>query len=287
VTVTTPEAGAAPQPTGRAGRNLGAAVAVSVILGGLVVVSLAFDKRGFVAVVVVAMVVAHLELSAAVGTAGIRVASVPVVAGSTAMLIGAYAEGAELLVALLAVTVLAALVWRLFDGTGPGGYVRDISASLFTLLYAPFLACFALLMLREDDGVARILTFVLVTIASDIGGYAVGVLFGRHPMAPSVSPKKSWEGFAGSVTFCVVVGMLSVRYLLDGQWWAGAVVGACLVASATLGDLVESLVKRDLGIKDMGSLLPGHGGLMDRLDSLLPSAPIAWAVLALLVPVAA
>ena len=109
---------------------------------------------------------------------------------------------------------------------------------------------------------------------SDIGGYAAGVLFGKHPMAPSVSPKKSWEGFAGSVVACVVGGVaLVVRWLLDGPWWAGVVLGAVAAVGATLGDLCESMIKRDLGIKDMGSILPGHGGLMDRLDSLLHRRP--------------
>jgi phosphatidate cytidylyltransferase len=121
-------------------------------------------------------------------------------------------------------------------------------------------------------------------VANDVGGYAAGVLFGRHPMAPTVSPKKSWEGFAGSAVLCVVVGVALVTVLLDGAWYAGAAVGAAAVVTATVGDLSESLLKRDLGVKDMGDLLPGHGGIMDRLDSLLPTAPAVYFLLALLVP---
>ena len=128
------------------------------------------------------------------------------------------------------------------------------------------------------------LTFVICVVASDVGGYTAGVLAGRHPMAPTISPKKSWEGFAGSLVTGMVAGALSVLFLLHGPWWAGVLTGALLVVSATLGDLIESLVKRDLGIKDMGTLLPGHGGLLDRLDSLLPTALVAWAALGLLVP---
>ena len=127
------------------------------------------------------------------------------------------------------------------------------------------------------------MTYVLVTVASDTGGYAVGVLRGRTPMAPSLSPKKSWEGFAGSVVTSAVVGALAVTLLLDGAWWAGAVVGAVAAAFATVGDLAESAIKRDLGIKDMGSILPGHGGVMDRLDSLVVTAPVCWALLRLFV----
>jgi phosphatidate cytidylyltransferase len=133
--------------------------------------------------------------------------------------------------------------------------------------------------------VRRVVAFILVTVASDVGGYAVGVLFGRHPMAPLISPKKSWEGFAGSVALCLVTGWASVVYLLHGQWWAGLLLGAVAVVFATSGDLIESLVKRDLGIKDMSSVVPGHGGLMDRLDSLLATVVPVWLVLVCLVPV--
>ena len=147
-------------------------------------------------------------------------------------------------------------------------------------------AGFAALMLAAPDGRQRIVVFILVTVFSDIGGYAVGVKFGKHPMAPSLSPKKSWEGFAGSVLSCALVGAISLPLLLDGVWWAGAVLGVVAAAAATLGDLIESSIKRDLGIKDMSTILPGHGGLMDRLDSLVVVAPVAWALLLLFVPVA-
>lgn len=125
---------------------------------------------------------------------------------------------------------------------------------------------------------------MICVVASDIGGYTAGVLAGAHPMAPSISPKKSWEGFAGSMAAGLVAGGLSVALLLQGRWWLGVLFGAVLVATATAGDLIESTVKRDLGIKDMGHLLPGHGGLMDRLDSLLPSAVVSWLLLSLFVP---
>ena len=143
-----------------------------------------------------------------------------------------------------------------------------------------------MLLLQPDDGQWRVLTCILVVAASDTGGYVAGVLAGRHPMAPTVSPKKSWEGFVGSVVACLVVGVLAVVLTLDGDWRAGAVLGAAAVVTATLGDLGESMIKRDLGRKDMSTLLPGHGGIMDRLDSLLPTVPVAWLILTALVPVA-
>ena len=148
----------------------------------------------------------------------------------------------------------------------------------------PFLAGFAALMLRPDDGPDRVVVFIVLVVLSDVGGYVAGVLFGKHPMAPTVSPKKSWEGFAGSALFCAVGGAVALPTLLDGAAWQGALFGLALMVTATLGDLGESMIKRDLGIKDMGSLLPGHGGIMDRLDSLLPAAPVAYLLLAWLVP---
>ena len=154
---------------------------------------------------------------------------------------------------------------------------------MFTAAYVPFLAGFAMLMLSERDGALRIVVFILLVVANDVGGYATEVLTGRHPMAPSVSPKKSWEGFAGSLLTGMLVGVVTVALLLHGPWWAGAAVGAAAVVTATLGDLSESLLKRDLGVKDMGNLLPGHGGIMDRLDSLLPTAPAVYLLLELFV----
>jgi phosphatidate cytidylyltransferase len=165
-----------------------------------------------------------------------------------------------------------------------GDAVRDVAGGFFVAVYPSFLAGFAALMLAPQDGARRTVTFILVTVLSDVGGYAFGVVFGKHPMAPSVSPKKSWEGFAGSVLTCVVGGAIAVPLLVHGPWWGGAVLGACAAVAATVGDLTESTIKRDLGIKDMSTILPGHGGAMDRLDSLLLVAPIAWALLQVLVP---
>jgi phosphatidate cytidylyltransferase len=175
------------------------------------------------------------------------------------------------------------LLWRM--RTGAVHYVRDVTAGMFTAAYVPLFCSFATLMVVADDGLGRVLTFLICGVASDIGGYAAGVFLGRHPMAPMISPKKSWEGFAGSQVAGMLAGALSVHFLLGGAWWWGALTGALLVVSATLGDLVESMIKRDLGIKDMGTLLPGHGGLMDRLDSLLPTAVVAWLLLSIVVPV--
>jgi phosphatidate cytidylyltransferase len=197
--------------------------------------------------------------------------------------VAAYSGGSEPLLVALAITVLAVLVWRLLEP--PQGSVGDVTAGVFTALYVPFLASFAVLMLRPDDGADRVVVFIVLVVLSDVGGYAAGVLLGRHPMAPSVSPKKSWEGFAGSAVLAAAGGAIVVPVLVDGTPVEGVVIGLAVMATATLGDLGESMIKRDLGIKDMGSVLPGHGGLMDRLDSLLPAAPVAYLLLRWLVPV--
>jgi phosphatidate cytidylyltransferase len=211
--------------------------------------------------------------------------------GGVVMVVVAYFWGAPALVTATAVTALVVMLWLLRRGVD--GFVQNASASVFTLVYVPFLGSFVALMLAEggdqleanhfDDGVRGIIAFILVTIASDIGGYVAGVLFGRHPMAPVISPKKSWEGFAGSALTCVGVGIALVVWLLDGHWWVGVALGLIAVVMATLGDLVESVMKRDLGIKDMSHIIPGHGGLMDRIDSILATIAPVWLLLHYLV----
>jgi phosphatidate cytidylyltransferase len=280
-TATPPSASPPQKKTSRAGRDLPAAIASGVVLGVAIVGSLLLWKPAFMAIVVAAVVVAVWELGHAFATGDIRITREPVMAGGVVMVLAAFLFGAPALVTATAVTALGSMLWRLRGGVA--GYVMDATASVFTIVYVPFLGGFVALLLSEDRGELAIVTFILVTIASDIGGYIVGVLIGKHPMAPVISPKKSWEGFAGSALSCVVVGWLCVDYLLDGDWWVGVVLGVIAVVMATLGDLCESVMKRDLGIKDMSQIIPGHGGLMDRLDSLLATAAPTWLLLHYLV----
>ena len=271
-----------PERRSRAGRNLPAAIGVGLALGAVVLLSLYLWKPAFVVVVVVAIVLAAWELTNAFGSGRIRVPVVPLAVGAAAIIVSAYAGGSEAMVVALALTVFAMMLWR--SPENPKGYVRDVTAATFAALYLPFLAGFAVLLLRPDDGPNRVVVFIVLTVLSDVGGYVAGVLFGKHPMAPTVSPKKSWEGFAGSALFCAVGGAVLLPTLLDGEIWEGVVCGLAVMLAAPLGDLGESMIKRDLGIKDMGSLLPGHGGIMDRLDSLLPAAPVTFLLLSWLVP---
>jgi phosphatidate cytidylyltransferase len=272
---------AARQKHGRAGRNLPAAVGVGLGLGAIVLASLFIRREAFVVVVAVAAVLALWELTQALAERDVDIPLVPVAIGAVAMLVAAFTAGGQALAVCFVLTAIAVVLWRASEGVE--GALRDVAGGVFAVAYVPLLAGFVMLMLAEDDGAWRVLAFIVVTIASDIGGYALGVVAGKHPMAPSVSPKKSWEGFAGSVIGCVVAGTLLVPLALDGPWWGGPLVGLAAVLTATLGDLAESLIKRDLGIQDMGSVLPGHGGVMDRVDSLIVSAPVVWLLFTVLV----
>lgn len=264
----------------RAGRNLPAAITVALVLLAGIGLSLFIWKPAFVLVVTAAAVIGVLELVRALRGSRVHPPLVPLLL-ATGIVPLAFWGGMDGLALGFAAAVGLVLLWR---AAGlPDGAVADVAGGAFIVAYVPLLASFAVLMLAEPDGVGRIITFLFVTIASDTGGYAVGVLRGRTPMAPQLSPKKSWEGFGGSVVTSAVVGAVLVVWLLDGAWWAGLVVGALAACFATVGDFAESALKRDLGIKDMGDLLPGHGGIMDRLDSMLVTAPVCWALLHLLV----
>jgi phosphatidate cytidylyltransferase len=182
-------------------------------------------------------------------------------------------------------TIVVAMVWRLL-GQGlreqPVNYLRDIAASVLLATWVPLFASFTALLIFQDNGGARVFTVIATVVFADIGGYTAGVLFGKHLLAPAISPKKSWEGLGGSLLFGITAAVLSVTFLLHKPAWVGLPLGLMLVITGVLGDLVESQVKRDLGIKDMGTLLPGHGGIMDRIDAMLPSAVAGWIVLTLL-----
>ncbi len=280
----TTERSVEPERKSRAGRDLPAAIVSAAVLLAAIALCLAtFDGFPFVFLVILAIGGGIWEMRQGLAAREIVLPWEPVLVGTVFMLLGGWYGGTPATAAALAVTALAVMLWRLRQGVD--GFVRDTTAGVFTAVYLPFLASFVVLLLRSDDGVWRVLTFILVTIASDIGGYAAGVLLGKHPMAPVISPKKSWEGFAGSALSCMVVGWLCVVFLLDGDWWVGVLLGAVVVVTATLGDLCESVIKRDLGIKDMSQIVPGHGGLMDRLDSLLATVAPTWLLLYYLVEV--
>jgi phosphatidate cytidylyltransferase len=259
---------------GKAGRNLPAAIAVGLGLFSTLIISLFADVRFFAILVAFATVLAMRELSKTlvVGLSPRMLILLQILA--PIIVVAAALDGVTGLVITFIASSLLVLSVRLLDGEE--AYVHHVTRSIFALVYAPVLASFAVLLSTQTDGAWKVLAFVLLTAATDLGGYVAGAIFGKHPMAPKISPNKSWEGFAGALVLQLVVGSLLWIFVFDQSWWEGAIVGFVMMLSATLGDLIESMIKRDLGVKDMGTLLPGHGGVMDRLDSIVINAFVAW-----------
>lgn len=287
-TDTEPAAGAPadpPKKSSKAGRDLPAAIGVGAVLGGLAIGVLNFAPIWWLPVLAVAMPIATHEVIRRLGEAGYALPTIPLLVGGQAMIWLTWPYGANGLLGAYGGTIVVCMVWRLL-GRGlheqPVNYLRDIAASVLLATWVPFFASFTALLIFQDDGGVRVFTVIVTVVFADIGGYVAGVLFGKHLMAPAISPKKSWEGLGGSLLFGITAAVLTVTYLLDKPWWVGVPLGLMLVITGVLGDLVESQVKRDLGIKDMGTLLPGHGGIMDRIDAMLPSAVAGWIVLTLL-----
>lgn len=280
-----PDDATPPAKTSRAGRNLPAAIAVGGGLGALVIVILLFAPTAWLGVVAAAIAIATWEVTKRLREAAVLVPRLPLLVGGQAIIWLGWPYGTTGVLGAFAGTVVVTMLWRLFDhglAAQPRNYLRDTAVAVFTAAWLPLLASFATLMVLEDQGAARVFCLMLICVASDVGGYAAACCSASTPCAGD-QPKKSWEGFGGSLVACVAVGILTVMFLLDGQWWIGALLGVVLVLTATAGDLIESQVKRDLGIKDMGTLLPGHGGIMDRLDSILPSAFVTWLILTIFV----
>ncbi|HZQ32956.1 MAG TPA: phosphatidate cytidylyltransferase [Mycobacterium sp.] len=273
--------------TSRAGRNLPAAIAVGVLLGAMAIAVLLFAPKGWLAVLAVAMPIATHEVCRRLREAGYALPVIPLLLGGQAMIWLTWPYGSSGLLIGYGATIVICMVWRLL-GQGrseqPVNYLRDISAAILLATWIPFFASFSALLIFQDHGGERVFTLIATVVFADIGGYTAGVSFGKHPMVPAISPKKSWEGLGGSLVFGLAASVLAVKYLLHQPFWVGIPLGLLLVVTGVLGDLVESQVKRDLGIKDMGTLLPGHGGLMDRIDAMLPSAVVSWIVLTLLAP---
>jgi phosphatidate cytidylyltransferase len=262
------------KPKTKAGRNLPAAIASAVVLAVLVIVSLFTIKWLFGVVAIAALLVAVHEFVKVLESKGIHVARTPVYLATAVIPSVAYIWGFEAQLATTGIAILSVMIWRLRKGSE--GFVADISVSVMLVVYLPFMAAFLMLSLAADNGPWRVLVFVLLTVSNDIGGYVVGIFLGKHPIAPQISPKKSWEGLAGSIALQSIVGILAFIYIFDAPWWQGLIAGLVMTIGATGGDFIESAIKRDLDVKDMGTTVPGHGGIMDRLDSLIPNAFVSW-----------
>ncbi|GAA3317175.1 MULTISPECIES: phosphatidate cytidylyltransferase [Arthrobacter] len=282
-------------PTPKAGRNLPAAIGVGLAMLFAVLGGLLFLPLGFVLLTTAFAVLGVWEIFRALEAQGTRMPIIPVLTGTVAMPLAAYFGGTESLLFAMVLSSTAVLLWRSLESAA--GAPRSVFSGIFTLAWVPFLISFAILPLHTGGGATtagpwpagqvpagawQIAVMLLLVVSNDTFGYLVGALFGKHPMAPKISPKKTWEGFAGSVAGAMVIGILASIFVLGRPWWVGVVLAVGMVAAATAGDLAESMVKRELGVKDMSSILPGHGGVMDRLDSIVFAAPAAYILFALL-----
>jgi phosphatidate cytidylyltransferase len=262
----------------RAGRNLFLAVGSGLVFAAAFVVSLFTSTWVFAGLVAVIVIIALVELASAFRVAGRRVPRLGVALGGVIIIAGTAFFGAE--GALLGLFIASALltVWRLFESlvpaweTPPKTLVRDVFSGLFSLVYIGFLGSLAVLLTQAPGGQWWAFALVLLAVSVDIGAYAAGVTLGKHKMTPRISPNKTWEGFAGAAVAAIVVGVAISLLALDQPWWVGVILGVVVLFTATGGDLAESLIKRNLGVKDMSTWIPGHGGFLDRLDSVLPSA---------------
>lgn len=274
-----------PKPKNSAGRNLPVAIGVGIGLGALVIFAMWAGQLAWYIVVAAAVAVAMWEVLTRLREHSYHLPRTLMILGGQAMVWSSWPLETNGLMAVYVISVLALMFGRLFHNgrhRPPINYLRDMSVGVFVLTWIPMFGSFAAMLSATSQGAATILVFMLCVVASDTGGYITGVMFGSHPMAPAVSPKKSWEGFAGSIVFGMVTGALSIHFLLEREAWVGAIMGLGLVVCASLGDLVESQFKRELGIKDMSNILPGHGGLMDRLDGMLPAAMVTWVAISFL-----
>ena len=274
-------------PTPKAGRDLPMAIGVGLVLLAALAVGLLWVPWFFVLISAVSLSLAVVEIHRALLRKGMHAQVKTIVAGTLVSVLGAYAmfrwnlglPPTTFAVICVCGTVVACLVARLL--LAREGFIRDIAASALIIAYIPLMGVFIPLMMAEPGGTRRIIAVVACVVASDTGAYAIGSLLGRHKMAPHISPSKTWEGFAGSIATSAVIGVAAALRCLGASWELGLVLGLCIAPAATLGDLVESLIKRDAGLKDMSNFLPGHGGFMDRLDSMLVAMPMGWLVLRL------
>ena len=263
----------------KAGRKLLPSIGVGLTLIGLVWFTLSYQRAIFAIVVAIAVILGARELVRAFAARSIIVSFNGLTVASIGLSYAAWVGGVAGLAIATAIAIPLLLIRALLQG--PEGFVAKATATTFSLLYLPFLAGFLILLARPSTGFQRVMTFMVLVGCNDTFGYIVGVLLGKHPLVPKISPKKTWEGLAGSLLFTMMGGALAFEYIMDMHWWIGLVVGLMIVFTATCGDLIESAMKRDLSLKDMGTLLPGHGGMLDRLDSVVLSAPAMWLALEL------
>jgi phosphatidate cytidylyltransferase len=265
------------------GRNLPSAIVVGVLLATAFVGSLFWHPAAFTAVVVVLMVIAYVESARVLRGVGLRLETPVLIVSTSIMLLGAYHAGHAGQAVGMAVLVLGGLLWMLGD-PDRRDVVRNLSFTLLFGVWVGFLASFGVLLVNRPAGVVAVLAVAGAAILTDIGGYAFGVAFGRHKIAPNISPNKTWEGLLGGLAVAVL-GLVVILPLIDDTFdmVAAAAIAVTCGLAGFVGDLTESMIKRDLGVKDLGQVLPGHGGVLDRVDGILLALPVGYYAVELLV----
>lgn len=270
----------------RSGRPLLAAILTGLVLGVVVMLGIIF-KPLLVVVAVAATVFGSSELANALRGIGRRVPRIPLIVVAVAGPPAGYWLGSNGLWLTTLAGVAFVVLWRIAEQALPSRRVdapalaRDLMASALVIAYVTFLCSWSMVLHAEPQGEWWLLGCLIVVVANDIGAYAIGRAFGRHRMAPSISPGKSWEGFAGGIAASLIAGVLVAILMWQQPWWVGIIAGLLFLGTGTMGDLAESLIKRDIGIKDMSSWMPGHGGVLDRLDSIAPSLVVAFGLYAI------
>lgn len=249
-----------------------AAVTSALILVIALGAALFFARPVFLVLIAVLILLGVWEVAGAFARRDITVLLPPLYLGTIATVVAAALAGPFWIMAAMYFTFVVAVVWRLLDSRFETRPVMDIMATAFTIIYLPFAGSFFVLMSSNSTDVWPIVFFIVIVACNDLGGWLAGILFGKHPMAPRLSPKKSWEGFLGSNIACILAA-LAGTFVLDIPWWWCFIMGISAAIIGTMGDLTESLIKREVGLKDMSDIVPGHGGVMDRLDSMLFTAP--------------
>ena len=269
----------------RTGRNLLAAISIGVGLGAVLLVSLLFYSELFMLFAAFLVGFTVFELASALRMGGRDVPRVASIVVALAYIPAAfYWHTPGLWLSVLA-GIAVITVWRLVELAFPAGrasvkdVLLDLGAGVFVQLYVAFLAGFYVVLAgqKELGGQWWVLAGLIIVVSTDVGAYASGLMFGKHPMAPKISPKKTWEGFAGAAVAAMTAGTLLAWLMLGKPWWEGTIMGLVLLLVGTMGDLIESLIKRELGVKDISGWLPGHGGFLDRLDSILPAGVVVFA----------
>ena len=258
----------------KAGRKLGPSILVSLAILAVVFLTISFVPPLFAIFAWVAILLAGRELTRAYRAGGIDLPDNAISLAITLLLAATWFGRVSGLAVAIAIAIPCVLVYILLRD--PKDFVRKSTAAAFAIFYLAFLGGFILLLAHDKDGLVRIFTLVVLVSCNDTFAYLFGVLIGKHPLAPQISPKKTWEGLIGSVIATTIGAALVFEFALDHNWWIGAAIGLGAVVTATCGDLIESAVKRDLSIKDMGTILPGHGGILDRIDSVLFTGPAVW-----------